>query len=626
MTTPTFPVGNLTVSGTATVTGASTLGGPVGVGGTLTVLSAALLESTLTVQGTTSLAAVSASGAVTGTGFTNLLTPYAVNTAPVLTGPLSLTGAGGSPTATITETVNGNGVVIKLLGNGGATPAKYLQVALGSLFLLNNALLEIAALTDSGILTFPQGGAGVGTVVGSVAALRGLLKTGNPTCFVTGYYAAGDGGGGQYWYNSADTSSADNGGTIIVASDGGRWYLDFVDFVTTKQFGCHADGVTDDTTSLQKAMTAVANLKLSIGKHLISSVITIVKSNFTLTGNGQDSQILTNSATANILAFGDGTNEYQNILLRDFSIDSTVSKSAGSAIILSKCTRTHITNVFASPPETATNPPRLFWGIYCNQFDYTVIESCTIIVNGNGIVAAGNSSGTYGAGFYITGGTKVNTDNVAGSVGVLIGGGCGGVVFGECDIIGCEQNVRFDNTIASAPNREQFFTAGCTLDSAGDNNIWVRANGASVIDMTGTWCSSAGQTNSGGVGILVDSSQAGSNLYLKCSGVRMFNNAGGGAVINAGGFFFNGGFIENNGGGGSGGHGINFATANVFEKTITGTTIINNGFGGTGYGINIVAGVTNTNIQCNTIRNNTTGQINDGSGAVNKLIANNLLT
>jgi hypothetical protein len=591
----TFPVNNLTVSGTASISGATTVG------------------------------ALDAEGAVTGAGFVALVAPFAPKVAPTLTSPVVINGDGVHITLTLSDPTNANGVLIALTGNGGTTPAKYIQAGAGFFALLNNALQDIVNISDSGVMTFPQSGAGVGTVVGSISALRSVLKTGNQSCYVTGYYAPGDGGGGQYFFAPGDTTSADNGGTIIVAPDGGRWYLDFVDFVTTKQFGCKADGSTDDTSALQKAFTAVSNLHISIGKHLVSSNVGIAKSNFTLTGAGQDSQILTNSSTANILSFGDGTNEYQNVVLRDFSIDSTVSKTAGVAITMAKCTRSRIKTVFMSPPETATNPPRLFWGIYCNQFDYTVIESCTIIVKGVGIAAAGNSSGTYGAGFYITGGTKVNTDNVSNSIGVLIGGGCGGVVFGECDIIACEQNVVFNNTLASAPNREQFFTAGCTLDSAGDNNIWVQNNGAAVIDMTGTWCSSAGQTNASGNGILVNSTQQ-SGMFVKCNGVRMFNNLGGAIVSNGGGLIFVGGLMISNGLGASGGHGIWFPTANTSEKTITGSTIINNGNATTGTGILIAAGVTNCQIQCNTIHGNAQAQLTDNSGAVNKLIANNLLT
>jgi hypothetical protein len=537
----------------------------------------------------------------------------------------TLDGAGAGLTLTIDDHTSGNGALIKLMGNGATTPAKYIQSAAGFFALLNNALAEILNISDAGAMTFPLSGGSVGVVATSISALRAVLKTGNPNVFVTGYYAPGDGGGGQYWYNAADTTSADNGGTIIVASDGGRWYLDYTDFVTSKQFGCKADGSTNDTTALNAAIAAVSNLRLSVGKHLVSTTVGAAKSNFTLSGSGQDSQILTNSATADVLDFGDGTNEYQNIVLRDFSIDSTVSKTAGVAITLAKCTRSRIKNVFMSPPENATNPPRLFWGIYCAQFDYTVIEGCQIIVNGVGIAAAGNSSGSYGAGFYITGGTKVSTDNVSNSIGVLIGGGCGGVVFGECDIIACEQNVVFNNSLASANNREQFFTDGCTLDSAGDNNIWVQNNGAAVIDMTGTWCSSSGQTNSGGVGILVNSTQL-SAMLIKCNGVRMFNNGGGGIISNGGGLIFVGGLAISNGSGASGGHGIWFPTANTSEKTITGSTIINNGNATTGTGVLIAAGVTNTNIQCNTIHNNAQAQLTDNSGAVNKLIANNLLT
>lgn len=535
----------------------------------------------------------------------------------------TVNGSGAALTLIVDDHTNGNGANIKLLGNGATTPSKSIRAAGGVFQVINDAYTAaLLTVTDpGGAMTISSGA--VGVVVGSIAALRAVLKNGSQNVFVTGYYAPGDGGGGQYFFAAGDTTSADNGGTIIVASDGGRWYLDYTDFVTTKQFGCKADGVTDDTAALQKAFTAVSNLHISIGKHLVSAAVAIAKSNFTLSGAGQDSQILTNSTTADVLDFGDGTNEYQNIVLRDFSIDATVSKTAGISIAMQKCVRTRIKNVFMSPPESATNPPRLFWGIYCVQFDYTVIEGCTVICNTAGIIAAGNASETYGAGFYITGGTKVNCIT-SGSVGVWIAGGCGGVVFGDCDIIGNGNNVIIDQTLAASANREIFFEPGCTLDSGGFNNLWIKANGASTVMITGTWCASAGLSTPSGVGMQVDSPN--STLTLQCTNMKLFNNAGGGATINAGGFLFNDGYVSSNGLAAGGGQGIFLANSAIGEATLTGNTIINNGIVTNGNGLLIAAGVANTNIQCNTIRNNAQSQLTDSSGAVNKLIQNNLLT
>lgn len=97
-----------------------------------------------------------------------------------------------------------------------------------------------------------------GTVVASITALKARLKTGSPSCFVLGYYTAGDGGGGEYRYDSADITSADNGGTVIVAADGGRWKLQVQGLITPEQFGAVGNGIADDTASINACFAAVA--------------------------------------------------------------------------------------------------------------------------------------------------------------------------------------------------------------------------------------------------------------------------------------------------------------------------------------------------------------------------------
>lgn len=105
-----------------------------------------------------------------------------------------------------------------------------------------------------------------GQVVGSIAALRLLVKT-NPSkqAFVTGYYAQGDGGGGQYYFDLLDTTTADNGGTVIVAADGGRWKLIFGNELDVRQFGCKLDGITDDTATAQACIEAAYALVVLSG-------------------------------------------------------------------------------------------------------------------------------------------------------------------------------------------------------------------------------------------------------------------------------------------------------------------------------------------------------------------------
>jgi len=91
---------------------------------------------------------------------------------------------------------------------------------------------------------------GVGRIVGTVAGVRALSKTGVGRAFALGGTAPGDGAGGQYWYNAADTTSADNGGTILVGADGGRWYLSHVGPLSIRQAAAVGDGVTSNAATI----------------------------------------------------------------------------------------------------------------------------------------------------------------------------------------------------------------------------------------------------------------------------------------------------------------------------------------------------------------------------------------
>lgn len=118
----------------------------------------------------------------------------------------------------------------------------------------------------------------------SIAALRGINSLTSTSANVLGYYAAGDGGGGMYYLDAADTTSADNGGTIIVAIDGGRWKLVVHNLVSFQQFGAKGDGVTDDTTFIQKCLAACTSI-LVAGNHKVTSPL-VPRSGTNLVGIG----------------------------------------------------------------------------------------------------------------------------------------------------------------------------------------------------------------------------------------------------------------------------------------------------------------------------------------------------
>ena len=128
--------------------------------------------------------------------------------------------------------------------------------------------------------------------VNTIAELRALSPTNFKSVYVRGYYAAGDGGGGHYWYDSSDTTSTENGGTLIIGASSSRWKLQYFGIVSVKQFGAKGDGTTDDSGTLQAALTALNNTTLTdlyfpAGSYRTTTQLSIANKKFKLIGAGR---------------------------------------------------------------------------------------------------------------------------------------------------------------------------------------------------------------------------------------------------------------------------------------------------------------------------------------------------
>lgn len=456
----------------------------------------------------------------------------------------------------------------------------------------------------------------------SISALRAYTVTPLTygTCRVISWYSGLNKGGGIFYYDNTDTTSADNSGTIIVDTLSRRWKRLSNEILDVTMFGAKSDGVSDDTTAIQSAITA------SSGKHLyfpagtyVYSVLTITSNNIKITGAGGATRLITSSATGTCLDIGDGTSEIRNIDISDITLWSSVTKTAGAIIRARKLVRSNLINLrIGTPEDFNTDGNRLYDGITINEFDNVRIEGGYCLTSNNGITAYGNAAQTFGAELFLDGGLRVLRQ---GNYGIHIAGGAGGIKIDAVDVALCQYGLYVSDTIGLARNREIFIGPRASFDSCTTGNgrgVWFAANSIEVAEFVGTWSA----TNK--VGIDIRPSQY-AGATFKFSGIRVYNNQNEGLIIADGNVVLGASSIFLNGQTLAGAHGIDISTANTKGVTIVGNQIKDNGTSGTSYGINIVAACDNFIISNNDLTLNTAGAIQNASGlSATKQIRNNI--
>lgn len=233
------------------------------------------------------------------------------------------------------------------------------------------------------------------------------------------------------------------------------------------------------------------------------------------------------STTVDVLKIGDGSVEMIGWTLKNISIDTKTTMTAGALLHVTRgifCQYENLTlhgqygNLQTAPSQT-TSAQKAYNGFFAQGFLYCSMIQPDIFVRNTALGLCGYDVGSgnfnsYGAAFFVYGGGKIGGSQT----GILMGGGCYEVMLDEIDIIGnISNNIRMTQELYPHGN-SILFCKSCTIDSiqviagAGDSvliNDVGDAFAAPALLWTGTWCASGPQA---GIHIV----NMGNNIFAGC--------------------------------------------------------------------------------------------------------------
>ena len=295
-------------------------------------------------------------------------------------------------------------------------------------------------------------------------------------------------------------------------------------WINVRDYGATGGGVTDDTVAINAAYAAVpasgAVVVFPQGTYIISTAIVVGRSN-TVT-EGCNSEIRTTSATADHFQLVAGV---VRLVFRDLSLWATVAKTAGAGF---KALGTIYESCWYNVQVGSVSNYQALGGQHRlnNGFDFQLglsrvyLDPGSIVVTAhNGIIAASGAELTIDCRILFC------------AIGCLLGGAMGGVYFGG-EISQCGTGVLCATTITGATNREIFFGERSIIDSCTDYALHIAAGSVSILDITGSWFTSAGRVTAGqNVGLFIEAAATFGNARI--TGARFYNNVGSG-LVNAG--------------------------------------------------------------------------------------------
>jgi len=312
--------------------------------------------------------------------------------------------------------------------------------------------------------------------------------------------------------------------------------------VSVKDFGAVGDGVTNDTVAIQRAWDFAkivgGSIFLPPGVYLVSSAINITGcSNILFYGAGNDASIIRSTSTTADVFYDSGTSWWRTF--RDFSISSSVTKTAGSSFNLAGERR----GLFDRVKITGH-----FNGFKLLGFEQTELRSCSVTTpSGAGASIQCGTSGSAGQGAnllinscFLRGSDDVSQlpASVLGLYGILIYDV--DAVFAMNTDIGAY--VLNDVYIAPATRTANHFFTQCFFDATKSSDC-VQMGGAGTkqqISFVGCWFASAGKLTGGNVEACgIRAYNAGAYQDIIFSGTRFYNCAGSGMLLEMPGADFN---------------------------------------------------------------------------------------
>jgi len=408
-------------------------------------------------------------------------------------------------------------------------------------------------------------------------------------------------------------------------------------WIDVSKRGAVGDGTTDDTAAVQACLNLVAaqprgGVVFCPKRYRINGTLTCAVSNVWIVGNGEGSGFLVESLSADLFNFApssppadsDGVG-LEGIRFADFCVlpYATTNHTGGAAIRVQWSKGTVIERVrIGDYKGYSGTPPYLYDGIKMEHQSACLIRQCRIATRHYGVALSGQGfySGQLGASGFphfgfngIIDASTIYSNHVAGSVGVLFGGGTGGASIHHTDLGQWETAIRIDKSMRNEINREVFLGPACFPDTASGDGIYIDQNSLRLFHATDFW--SAG---SGGYGLNMHATQDavfrgilnGGRVYLNAIGLNLL----------AGKWLVDGVDIHEQSTA-TNGHGL-ILGAGASGSKVTGCNIESNA----GKGLVTVAGCNNYAIVGNTIRSNTVAQLDDAAAGANKLVANNLTT